>query len=87
MPAEDEVPTLADQQFDISLRAVAPGSKVFGHIRLERELGRGGMGVVWLAHDELIDLPIALEFLPDVVARDSEATDELKRELLVPFNN
>ena len=39
------------------------------------------MGVVWLAHDELIDLPIALKFLPDVVARDAEATDELKREL------
>ena len=81
MPEEEDMPTLTDHQFDVTLTAVAPGTKVFGHIRLERELGRGGMGVVWLAHDELIDLPIALKFLPDVVARDSEATDDLKREL------
>jgi serine/threonine protein kinase len=81
MPDEEDAPTLGEYQFEVSLRSVGPGSKVFGHIRLERELGRGGMGVVWLAHDELIDLPIALKFLPDVVARDPEATDELKREL------
>ena len=81
MPDEEDMPTIADEQFDVTLKAVAPGTKVFGHIRLERELGRGGMGVVWLAHDELIDLPIALKFLPDVVAKDAEATDELKREL------
>jgi serine/threonine protein kinase len=81
MPDEEDAPTIGEHQFEVSLRSVGPGSIVFGHIRLERELGRGGMGVVWLAHDELIDLPIALKFLPDVVARDAEATDELKREL------
>ena len=80
MSAEDS-PTISDSQFEVSLGAVGPGSVVFGRYKLERELGRGGMGVVWLAQDERVDVPVALKFLPDVVARDAESVDELKREL------
>src|SRR5204863_1044244 len=63
------------------LGQVGPGAVVFGRYKLESELGRGGMGVVWLAHDERVDMDVALKFLPDVVARDAECVDELKREL------
>ncbi|MEQ1862480.1 MAG: protein kinase [Chthoniobacteraceae bacterium] len=79
--SSDDAPTISDFQFEVTLSATGPGALVFGRYRLERELGRGGMGVVWLAHDEKVDLPVALKFLPDIVARDSEAVDELKREL------
>src|SRR5436190_13004792 len=81
MPDEEDAKTITDSQFEVSLGQVGPGAVVFGRYKLESELGRGGMGVVWLSHDERVDIPVALKFLPDVVARDTESVDELKREL------
>lgn len=81
MPLDEDAKTLTDSQFEISLGKVGPGTVVFGRYRLQKELGRGGMGVVWLALDTRVDVAVALKFLPDVVARDAESVEELKREL------
>lgn len=43
-----------------------PGELLDNKYRLERELGRGGMGVVYLGRDELLDRPVAIKMLlPD----------------------
>jgi serine/threonine protein kinase/formylglycine-generating enzyme required for sulfatase activity len=81
MPLDEDARTLTDSQFEISLGKVGPGTVVFGRYKLQKELGRGGMGVVWLALDTRVDVTVALKFLPDVVARDAECVEELKREL------
>ncbi len=50
---------------------VALQEAVKGRYSLEREIGRGGMGVVFLARDVALDRPVAIKLLPpDLAARD-----------------
>ena len=71
---------MSDLDFGATVRGFTPGQKLFGRYTLKKILGRGGMGVVWLADDGKLDTPVALKFLPEVVVLDPKAMDELKRE-------
>src|SRR3954470_16951945 len=51
-----------------------------GHYALERELGRGGMGVVYLARDVRLDRPVAIKLLPPSLAARPELRDRFLRE-------
>ncbi len=51
-----------------------------GHYRLERELGRGGMGIVYLARDEMLDRPVAIKVLPRTAADGEERRERFLRE-------
>jgi serine/threonine protein kinase len=55
---------------------------LFGRYRTIRELGQGGMGVVVLAHDAVLDLQVALKMIPQTVLRDTEGIADLKKEVL-----
>jgi serine/threonine-protein kinase len=58
----------------------AGGEVVFGRYKLIKVLGRGGMGIVWLARDEELERHVALKFLPDLMIQDRSLLDSLKRE-------
>src|ERR687890_2500147 len=51
-----------------------------GEYSLQRELGRGGMGVVYLARDVQLDRDVAIKVLPTHLARDPEARERFLRE-------
>ena len=51
-----------------------------GHFRVERQLGAGGMGEVYLATDLALDRPVAIKVLPDALARDPRRRERLIRE-------
>ena len=56
--------------------AFRPGESVAAY-RIERRLGRGGMGVVFLAYDTTLRRPVAIKLL------DSSADDETSRARLL----
>jgi eukaryotic-like serine/threonine-protein kinase len=63
--------------------------KALGHYQVGEQLGRGGMGEVYLADDLNLNRKVALKFLPDAFIGDPERMARFEREakLLASLNH
>jgi serine/threonine-protein kinase len=61
------------------VRELAPGTE-FGAWRIERLIGRGGMGVVYLATDTRLNRPVAIKLIADERAEDPGFRERFERE-------
>ena len=68
---------------------MSDGPQRIGSYTIERELGRGGMGIVYLARDPRLQRLVAIKVLPDAFARDPERLARFEREarLLASLNH
>ena len=72
------------------MTAIAPDSvflafqqALAGRYSIDRELGRGGMGIVYLAHEVQLDRLVAIKLLPPGLASDPETRERFLREARV----
>ena len=66
--------------FGETVRGLTSGQRFVRRFVLNRILGRGGFGVVWLAQDEELSCAVAIKFLSEMIVNNPEAVADLKRE-------
>src|SRR3954466_12351980 len=63
----------------VCVKELAPGSD-FGSWRIDRLIGRGGMGVVYQATDRRLNRPVAIKLIADDRASDPAFRERFERE-------
>src|SRR3954470_6453319 len=59
---------------------IALQAALAGEYSLDREIGRGGMGIVYLAREVQLARPVAIKVLPPALARRTDLREAFLRE-------
>jgi len=62
------------------MTAAFTSGSTFASYRIESLIGRGGMGVVYLAHDPSLERPVALKLIAPELVQDKEFRARFLRE-------
>ena len=79
-PSPRQTPT---RTADGSIQRLAAGARLAGRYRILELVGVGGMGMVYKAWDEQLDLAVALKVLRPDLARDARRLERFKQELVL----
>jgi len=71
---------LAQDQEQVPLAGMIGRS--VAHYRIVRQIGSGGMGVIYEAEDVKLKRTVALKFLPEAVSKDRRALERFQREAI-----
>src|SRR5512142_2065237 len=57
--------------------------KTLGHYQIQSQIGKGGMGEVFQAKDQVLGRDVAIKVLPDEFAKDADRVARFQREAKV----
>ena len=80
---DDDRPTQRVSSDDNETVRTPKKEVVFDRYELVNELGKGGMGIVWLALDRELNSRVALKFLREEMTSEADALKELKGEVII----
>jgi tetratricopeptide (TPR) repeat protein len=83
MAIAESGPNSATMTGQLGLYELRAGDVLAGRFRIESMLGIGGMGVVYRAFDQSLDIPVAIKLLRPELARRPEAFERFRQELLL----
>ena len=81
---------------NVQVRPLQPGALLGGRYRLEREIGRGGMAIVWLAQDLKLSREVAVKVLlgelafamgPERFRREIDVVSRLSHPNVLPIDD
>jgi len=66
----------------VMISELHPGEMFAQRYRIEKEIGRGGMGKIYKATDKILEVPVALKIM-ELIHHDERSIERFKREVVV----